>query len=260
MSHPQLFRFDTMQFLYTPFPIGYGRGVLADDIYQELAESYPAQDLFSYMPKLGKKYSLSELNNPRQYQAFLDRSPRWRQLHDEIKSHDFAENVLDTLIQHHIDLGLRGRVAVINDRRSAWERRVADAWSCLRSGCPRRKPLKSRFEFSMLPADEGNIKPHTDSPNKLITLVISLMREGEWNPQFGGGTSMLQPKSERHAYNHLNEYLQFDQTEEIHTFPFDPNQCVLFIKTFNSLHGVRPMSGTGSPLMRKTLTINLETY
>jgi hypothetical protein len=33
---------------------------------------------------------------------------------------------------------------------------------------------------------------------------------------------------------------------------------VVFVKTFNSWHSVRPMTGSGSALMRKTLTINIE--
>jgi hypothetical protein len=42
------------------------------------------------------------------------------------------------------------------------------------------------------------------------------------------------------------------------TYPFTPNQAVVFVKTFNSWHSVRPMQGIGSPAMRKTLTINIE--
>jgi hypothetical protein len=46
--------------------------------------------------------------------------------------------------------------------------------------------------------------------------------------------------------------------EVLETFPFEPNQAVVFVKTFNSWHSVRPMTGRGSPAMRKTLTINIE--
>jgi hypothetical protein len=42
------------------------------------------------------------------------------------------------------------------------------------------------------------------------------------------------------------------------TFEFTPNQVVLFVKTFNSWHSVRPMTANGSSLMRKTLTSNIE--
>ena len=36
----------------------------------------------------------------------------------------------------------------------------------------------------------------------------------------------------------------------------EPNQAVLFVKTFNSLHCVRPMTGPAEA-MRRTLTVNL---
>jgi hypothetical protein len=35
---------------------------------------------------------------------------------------------------------------------------------------------------------------------------------------------------------------------------------VIFVKTFNSWHSVRPMQGNGSGAMRKTLTINIEAH
>jgi hypothetical protein len=122
-----------------------------------------------------------------------------------------------------------------------------------------RLPLKARFEFSMLPADGGHIKPHTDAPNKLITLVIPMLRAGEWDPAHGGSTDMLKPKDMSYNFNHINSYLEFDQVERGRRFPFEPNQCSIFIKTFNSWHAVYPMTGHGSPAMRRTVTLNIET-
>jgi 2OG-Fe(II) oxygenase superfamily len=110
----------------------------------------------------------------------------------------------------------------------------------------------------MLPADGGYIKPHTDAPNKIITLVLSMMRPGEWNDNFGGGTDVLKPRDITRNFNYMNRQFDFDQVEVVSTFPFEPNQCVVFIKTFNSWHAVTPLRGAGSPVMRKTLTINIE--
>jgi hypothetical protein len=50
----------------------------------------------------------------------------------------------------------------------------------------------------------------------------------------------------------------FEEVEVLHTFEFLPNQCVLFVKTFNSLHSVRPMAVPGPRRMRRTLTVNIE--
>jgi hypothetical protein len=118
--------------------------------------------------------------------------------------------------------------------------------------------LSARFEFSMLPAEGGFILPHTDSPQKIITLVITILPPGEWNPSFGGATEVLRPKDIKNNYNYKNKYLGFDDVQTVATFEYVPNNCVIFIKTFNSLHAVRPMKASDPRLMRKTLTINIE--
>jgi UDP-glucose 4-epimerase len=50
----------------------------------------------------------------------------------------------------------------------------------------------------------------------------------------------------------------FEDMDVVDSFAFTPNQAVVFVKTFNSWHSVRPMTGNGSAAMRKTLTINIE--
>jgi hypothetical protein len=110
----------------------------------------------------------------------------------------------------------------------------------------------------MLPAAGGSVIPHTDSPGKIVTLVVSMVGDDEWDPAFGGGTDVNRPKDVRLAYNELNRQAGFEDMEVLDTFEFTPNQGVIFVKTFNSWHSVRPMTGNGSGAMRKTLTINIE--
>jgi hypothetical protein len=119
-------------------------------------------------------------------------------------------------------------------------------------------PLSARFEFSVLPADGGQLHPHTDSPSKIITWVISMIQPGEWNPAFGGGTDMMRPKKTELNFNWVNRYLEFEDVDILRTFDFLPNQGLVFVKTFNSWHGVRTMTGAGNPMLRRTLTINIE--
>jgi hypothetical protein len=110
----------------------------------------------------------------------------------------------------------------------------------------------------MLPAHKGCIKPHTDHPQKVVTLVVSMSGEGEWDSGYGGGTEVMRPRDIRRNYNFMNRQLEFEEVETLRVFEYQPNQCLVFVKTFNSLHGVRPMTGLGTSLMRKTLTINIE--
>ncbi len=110
----------------------------------------------------------------------------------------------------------------------------------------------------MLPADGGHILPHTDSPSKIVTLIVSMLHEEEWNSAFGGGTDVNRPKDVHLSFNQLNDQANFEEMTVLDTFEFTPNQAVIFVKTFNSWHSVRPMTGKGSGAMRKTLTINIE--
>jgi hypothetical protein len=254
-----IFNFQSPEFHYEPYPIGVIRGVFSPEHYDRMVREWPPLDKFAYMEVLGKKYSLSELNNGPAYHEYVRSSSIWGPVHDEIKSPAFINSVIDMLNKHHIDLGLAGRVSVVNDRPEERRLRWGNALSCLRTGVSNRLPLKSRFEFSMLPADGGNIKPHTDSPQKLITLVVAIVGEGEWDAACGGATAVLRATRSADHFNVLNRQIEFDQVEHLYDFPFEPNQCVIFVKTFNSLHTVYPMTGNGSGRMRQTLTINIET-
>jgi hypothetical protein len=246
-----LFSYEHLQFRYDPFPIGMAKPAIEPNLYRELVASYPSRDLFAYLPKVGHKYSLSEKSNGEAYARFIRSNAAWRELHGWIRSEAFIPSVMAALKAHHIDLG---------HKQLSEGKRALKTVRNLARGRSRPLPprLSTRFEFSMLPADGGYIMPHTDAPSKIVTLIVSMAGEDEWNPAYGGGTDVNRPRDERLAYNQMNAQAGFDDMEVLDTFAFTPNQVVVFVKTFNSWHSVRPMTGTGSPLMRKTLTINIE--
>ena len=245
--------FKNANFIYEPYPIGVARDVFESSFYDELVNSFPPQELFSFMPLHGNKYSLSELNNSDRYHEYVQRNRPWRDFHQWIKRGEFPDETLAMLCQHNIDLD----VPRVHGNGASAGRSVLEKLK-LRRLHHTSPGLSARFEFSMLPADGGFIKPHTDSPQKIITLVIAILPQGEWNPSFGGGTEVLRPRDIKNNYNYKNRYLEFHDVETLATFEYVPNNCVIFIKTFNSLHGVRPMKASDPNLMRKTLTINIE--
>ena len=101
--------------------------------------------------------------------------------------------------------------------------------------------------------------PHTDTPKKIITLVVSMVRNGEWDPTYGGGTEVVFPKDPTRSYNFAGDFNpKFDEVETLSTYDFNPNQAVVFVKTFNSWHAVRPMTVADETIFRRTLTINIE--
>lgn len=237
------------QFDYEPYPVCYVTDVLPPEMYRSLVESYPDKDLFKYMPNLGHKYSLSDINNPDNYYKFLSDTPDWKAFYDHVKSENFINNVLDMLVANNIDLGLRRLKVIAKDGQ-----RKASLLSRLR----RQTEISARFEFSMMPANGGQILPHTDAPHKLITLVLSMMEPGAWDHAWGGGTAVCLPKDRTKVFNHINKAMPLEDVETLKTFPFEENQCVLFVKTYNSWHHVAPMTGPDDAPLRKTLTINIE--
>jgi hypothetical protein len=246
------FRYEDLRFRYEPYPIGYAKPIMDPATYRELVAAYPPQAIFAYLEKVGHKYSLSERFNGPQYQDFIRSTPVWRDFHRWLKSDAFIVEVMDTLRAHHIDLGygkpLPMRKRLIKTLKDAAKGRAR----------PRAARLNTRFEFSMLPATGGSVTPHSDSPNKIVTLIVSMIDDGEWDSSVGGGTDINRAKSEHLSFNELNRQARFDEVEVIDSFPFTPNQAVVFVKTFNSWHSVRPMTGKEPSMMRKTLTINIE--
>ena len=247
------------RFDYEPFPIGYASPVIGRDLYCDLVKDWPSTELFQFKPNLGKKYSLSEVNNRAQYIDFLKRSKVWRELYEFVKNPRFVEHVVEVLEGNEIDLGLRDRHASRIHVFSSSKDRLGALLAKIgrRNGKP---PISTRFEFSMMPAAGGFIKPHTDAPQKLITLVVSMINCDEWNDSWGGGTATLRPRDARKTFNHMNKQFEFDDVVPIKTFPFAGNQCVTFIKTFNSFHAVYPTMGPADGPMRRTLTINIESW
>ncbi len=238
--------FGRARFEYEPYPIGIIRNIFDRPLYERLVDTFPPVEIFRFMQAHGDKWSLSELNNADNYYRFLRANSDWRRVYDEVKSSDFIVHVLGCLARSKIDLGL-DPAANGNALRKLRDRLLG------RKSCT----LRARFEFSMMSAAGGHILPHTDSPQKHITLVVSMVRPGEWDQNWGGGTDRMRPLDPSENFNLLNRYLKFDQVRTIGTMAYEPNQCVIFIKTFNSLHAVRPMTGP-SHIMRRTLTVNIE--
>ena len=248
------FDYGRAEFRYTPFPIGIAKPVMPAERYRELVASFPPVELFESFERMGKKgrkFTLSAKENRKTYDSFVQGSPLWREFHGWIKSREFVYGALGMLAAHGIDLGYRHVPAA---------RRVARGLKNLvrrRPAVHGDAPLEARFEFSALPADGGNLPPHTDAPAKVVTMILSILEDGEWDPAFGGGTDVNWPKDETRSYNQMNRVAGFDEMDVLHTYPFAPNQCVLFVKTFNSWHSVAPMRGPAGRL-RRTLTINIE--
>jgi hypothetical protein len=249
-----LLDFSHLKMRYAPFPIGIARPVMDQATYQRFLDAFPPIELFedyAYLGKVGNKLTLSEKENYATYQRFISKEP-WCDLHRWIKNDDFPYYIMNMLRGASIDLGFK--------QVSRWTR----IRKMLRSRSVdyevRNPRLRSRFEFSILRGDGGNLPPHTDAPSKAVTIIVSMARDGEWHDAWGGGTSVYQPRHERLNFNKMNKTADFSDMELIETYPFVPNQAIIFVKTHNSWHAVEPIVANDPNVLRRTLTINIEIF
>lgn len=248
--------FSGVRFRYEPFPIGIAAPVMADSQYAEFLKNFPPVELFAdydYLGKPGVKLTLSENEDRKTYRDFVLSTPPWREFYTWVKSDAFVYGIMDTLRAHDLDLGYT--------YAPTWKRL---AKAIRRGSCSdyevRNPRLSVRFEFSILKGNGGSLPPHTDAPSKVSTIIISMATPDEWNAAWGGGTDVNAPKQTRWSYNHMNRTATFEDMEILHTYPFEPNQAIIFVKTHNSWHSVRPITANDPNVLRRTLTLNIEKY
>lgn len=248
-----MLNYNSVKMRYEPYPLAVLRPALEDGLYNQLVASYPPTELFARMPKYDYKLTLSEKFNPENYHRFISETPVWRTFHAWLKSEDFIRQTVDFLLKNHVDLELSRAFEPSLARLGRSVKELS------RGQLPSRSPsLRTRFEFSVLKADGGEVAPHTDTPKKIITLVMTMIGDDEWKPDFGGGLDVNRPTDPEYSYNWNNRMVPWDKIEILDTIPFVPNQCTVFVKTFNSLHSVRKMTQKGSGALRKTITIVIE--
>ncbi|MGD9292764.1 MAG: hypothetical protein PVJ48_07795 [Gammaproteobacteria bacterium] len=243
-----MFSLEGLELRYEPFPYGIASPLFDEDLYRELVASFPAREYFG-LNRINVKYVLSERVNRRRYRAFLRSTPIWREFHRWIKSDEFIRGVLNQLALRHVDLGYRQRPGL-----ARLARRILFGLSGRRDY---RTSLGSRFEFSMLPADGGMVIPHTDSPSKVVTMVLPMVAEGEWDGSVGGNTDINVPTVDRLRYNAKNGKGDFDEMAIAESLAFEANRALVFVRTYNSWHSVRPMTARESSAFRRTVTVTL---
>lgn len=247
-----MFHLDDTTFKYEPFPYAIARNVLSESFYNSLIDSFPRHEELERCDDLGSKFLLTE-SDGENYYRFLASSPPWQTLYKHVKSREFVSQVLKTLADANIDLGLQD-VPIVNDDYFA----VSPGPDRDRRETRRNPRLSSRLEFSSLPADSGSHRPHTDIPTKAVSMILPMVRSGEWQERWGGGTAICKPRDAMKNFNLLNRYLDFDDVEVIEHLPFAPSTCVILVKTFNSWHTVPPITGSSGDPPRRTVAINID--
>ena len=248
---PTFFHDENLKVRYEPFPIGQMCPAVDEDVYEEMLDHWPAQELFEYKPDIGNKWGLSTRFHGKQYRDFVRTTPIWSRFDRWIKSTEFIDAIMGSLSDRNLDLGYRPGI-------TRGKQTIKNLKALLR-GRPANRGVRlaGSWEFQMMPPNGGCILPHTDAASKIVTMTLSMTRKGEWDTAHGGGLDLNHPKREDLMFNQLNKRADFKEMEILDTFEFLPNTGIVFIKTFNSWHSVRPMQGPADGPMRRNLVINV---
>ena len=184
-----------------PYPFRVFDNIIDPELWSELANRFPPDDVLVPMESVGHKAHLAADVEPKEFQAFLAKEPLW------------AKFVADVYDGFDVACGLVFPELVL-----------------------RKKAI--RFEFSGLYPDGGGIYPHPDTPKKLVTLVLYFNED--WDNEWGGQFEVLRHK-ERPNDDFSNKRTSWDEVETVFAVPVVPNRGVFMYRTNNSLHGVRPI-------------------
>jgi len=239
-----MFNLKNATFNYLPYPVCYIKDIFSISLYDQLIDTFPKIDDMNSVPHMGQgKYLLREKDDL--YCSIIKKNLEWNNLYNFIKSQNFIHTVLNFLKENNIDLGLENKKIIQN--------------SCFENDLIKNDTvyLSSMFEFSNFIGKNGSHLPHTDHPKKVVSIIIPLIKENEWEEDWGGGTSICQPKDPSKNYNYMNSYLDFSEINILKTYPFKRNSAILFVKTFNSWHTVLPYTLIDS-VSRRSIVINIK--
>lgn len=227
---------------YDPFCLFQVADYLPSDTYQALLESFPDQKWFVEQIE-GDKHRLNSAYSPEVFQNFCRTHPLWREFFDFLGCGAFL-NDLSALVRRGL-FKSRGLVGL---------RHWCDGTKAGLLGAIVNQPVKMTFEFSRL--ERGSfVPPHTDDPKKLVSLML-YFPDPKWLEKYGGGTDFYRPKSPAIENNWDNRRVAFEDLISFESAPFAPNRLVVFLKSRNSYHAVRPIT-CPEGMARTSLNINV---
>ena len=203
-----------------PFPHIFVKDVFPNDFYSRIQENLPNNNSMTSLPDLypeqpgfmnyKERFAIDFTKIESINKIEKNKQDFWNAIGELFMKGEFA-NFLRTKFQHYLDM---------------------------------RFKLISNLSFQnecLLINDKKNysLGPHTDSPKKVISLLIYLPKDMK---QKQNGTSLYIPKDPNFISNN-KEYghFSYEQFHKVITMPFVPNSAFCFIKTNNSFHGVEKM-------------------
>jgi hypothetical protein len=261
---------DASCFIDRPFVVFEVADFLPTTLYERLESTWPDDGSYQYdvLPN-GEKLQLDSLD--RDFGRFMRSNPDWRELYDYFRSPSTAHQ-LWALCEPHFGARpaeeRRPWRMVPTPKRNALARarRRLSRIGRREGGAGTRPPSSGEatdvflgFEFSIL-HEGARIPPHTDTPNKLLSLMLYFPAQGQ--EELPLGTELYAAKSGRETSRKWRmrkpddddaaEFLQHHET--FMRLPFTAGSLMGFIKSDISWHGLAPVSP--GPVGRRALVVN----
>lgn len=259
--------FDDAQLLaQEPFAIFEIPDFLDEERYEELRSTYPSSEAVDYLThKVGAKQYLD--NRHEAFGSVLERSPAWRSTYDHFADQGTVDQLFELSRPHARHRPARETMPWLlvpppvpgTKSASPTRRRAVRAMHLAR----RRTPVYLGFELSILHTGDS-IPPHTDVPEKLVSMLLYFPEPGE--PCDGLGTEFYRARPGCTPWTAWQSDMPDDEVtaefradHEVFVQPdFVGRHLFGFVKTGVSWHGLPPI--TAGPTGRRAVIINYFRY
>jgi hypothetical protein len=229
---------------------------LDEKLYEELFNCFPPKDFFvNPNPDKGNKIALDGRSD--RVQQYIETNSIWKKFTESINSNEsskFFKSLFDSHIPKRDLFQNRSWITDLNFYKTKSEiDRDLDA-----------NYIRYSFEFSYM-ENGAYIPPHTDSKNKVISMIFYFADpEIDWF-NYSCGTSFFKlnkgARSEFKSWEsvHLEGQMLedfYEQSSVFHRSEFKPNKFLLFIKSDISWHEVKPIQ-LPKNISRKAFIVNI---
>ena len=225
-----------------PFPFFCWDKFLPDDIYNELLNTWPANEYYNITIKGGKQ--AFQKSQKEKVEAFLYDNATWKKFISLLESQEFIDDVASFIkpLQYPYRPIVASKKWILDCKKNSFPKNLF------------QNEVEVDWELSRY--DKNNfLDPHTDRLTKYLSLLL-YFPDLNWKDEYGGGTVMYEPKDEKHKKNWSNNYMPFKYLNKSKSFSYKPNRLCGFIKTGNSWHGVEPIKQPKN-MWRRALAINI---
>lgn len=224
-----IYKIENTSFSSYPYPHCFIPHIFPDDFFKKILMNIPMDSCFKSLSETGtvkqgtykerSSFSLNDIGSIEQLP--LVNRIFWHNFVEQFSSTRFLKVILQKLQPF---LSLHPIVAELEAQ-----------------GCSREK-MNEKIKFKphvrlLRDRDHYQIGPHTDSPQRLASLLFYLPQHDGWK---NAGTSLYIPKEADFRCAGGPHY-PFQHFEKIFTAPYQPNSLLLFMKTDRSFHGVEPI-------------------